>query len=85
MKASPIPYSISNKTYLFFEYLTVDIIHINKRSCRGYRYIALFVDKVTSMAFVQLMKHKDDFLNILKVIVIENDKICRSSLFKIRL
>jgi hypothetical protein len=45
MKAFPIPYSISNKTYGIFEYLTVDIIYNNKRSCRGYRYIALFVDK----------------------------------------
>jgi hypothetical protein len=41
MKAFPIPSSISNKKYGIFEYLTVDIIHINKRNCRG--YIALFV------------------------------------------
>jgi hypothetical protein len=50
MKAFPIPYSISNKIYGIFEYLTVDIIHISKQSCRGYRFIALFVDKATSMA-----------------------------------
>jgi hypothetical protein len=63
----PIPYYIG-----IFEYLTVDIIHINKQSCRGYRYIALFVDKATSKAFVQLIKHKDDSLSIFKVMIEEN-------------
>jgi hypothetical protein len=72
MKDFPIPSSISNKTYGIFEYLAVDITHINKRSCRGYRYIALFVDKATSMTFVQLIKHKDEFLNTLKVMIEEN-------------
>jgi hypothetical protein len=58
------------------------MIHVNKRSCRGHRYIALFVEKATSMALVQLMKHKDDFFNIFKVMIEEKGSNGLSNIYQ---
>ena len=55
MKVFPVPASISNKVYGIFELLSVDIVPMNKTAIRGFNYIALFVDKATSMPLMVLM------------------------------
>jgi hypothetical protein len=57
MKAFPIPPSMTTSTYFIFEYITLDIIHLNRKSCRGYKYSALFVEK-----FAYHLKRKSDLV-----------------------
>jgi hypothetical protein len=69
MKAFPVPASISNKVYGIFELLSVDIVPMNKTSIRGFNYIALFVDKATSMPIMVLMKSKTELLAALQYVI----------------
>ena len=51
MKAFPIPPSITYKAYQIFEHIACDIIDFNRKSCRGYRYLFLFIEKATTKTF----------------------------------
>jgi hypothetical protein len=64
-----MPPSINNKQYNIFEVLTADIIPLIKPSIRGFKYVALFVDKVTLMTFRTLMKRKTNSLNCLQEVI----------------
>jgi hypothetical protein len=66
MKAFPIPPSITTSTYGIFEYITLDIIHLNRKSCIGYKYSTLFVDKCSTKTFVYHLKRKSDLVTAFK-------------------
>jgi hypothetical protein len=66
MKAFPILPSMATSTYGIFEYLTLDIIHLNRKSNRGYKYSALFVDKCSTKTFAYHLKRKSDLVTALK-------------------
>jgi hypothetical protein len=59
-KAFPIPPSLSQKVYQPFEYLSADILDMKTRSYRRYKYIALFVDKLTSFIMHTFMEKKNE-------------------------
>jgi hypothetical protein len=62
MRAFPIPPSMTTSAYGIFEYITLDIIHLNRKSCRGYKYSALFVDKCSTKTFAYHLKRKSDLV-----------------------
>jgi hypothetical protein len=66
MRAFPIPPSMTTSAYGIFEYLTLDIIHLNWKSCRGYKYSALFVDKCSTKTFAYHLKRKFDLVTAFK-------------------
>jgi hypothetical protein len=65
-KAFPIPLSMTTSTCGIFEYLTLDIIHLNRKSCRGYKFSALFVDKCSTKTFDYHLKRKSDLVTVFK-------------------
>jgi hypothetical protein len=42
---------MTTRTYGIFEYITLDIVHLKRKSCREYKYSALFVDKCSNKTF----------------------------------
>ena len=74
MKAFIIPPSIIYKTYGIFKHIAYDIIDFNRISCRGYRYLFLFIDKATTKLFPKFSNSKtsSNFLNSLKEFIQEN-------------
>jgi hypothetical protein len=66
MKAFPIPPSMTTSAYGIFEYFTLDIIHLNRKSCREYKYSALFVDKCSTKTFAYHLKRKSDLVTAFK-------------------
>ena len=74
MKAFPIPPSITYKTYGIFEHIACDIIDFNRKNCRGYRYLFLFIDKAPTKTFPKFSSRKFtiNFLNALKELIQEN-------------
>ena len=71
MRAFPIYRSLSNIQYGIFECISFDIIEFGQRtrSIDGYRYVALYVDHCTNKLMVYGMKHKDELLSTLKLLV----------------
>jgi hypothetical protein len=65
MKAFPIPPSMTS-TYGIFEYITLEIIHLFRKSCRGYKYSTLFVDKCSTKTFAYHPKRKSDLVTAFK-------------------
>jgi hypothetical protein len=49
-----------------FEYITLDIIHLNRKSCRRYNYSALFVNKCSNKTFAYHLKRKSDLVTAFK-------------------
>jgi hypothetical protein len=66
MKAFPRLPSMTTSTYGIFEYITLDIIHLNRKSCHGYKYSALFVDKCSTKTFAYHLKRKSDLVTTFK-------------------
>ena len=71
MKAFPIPPPMSDKVYGIFEFITVDIMYMTRRSVRGYLYVALFVCKTTTKTFPKLMRYKSELLPKFKELLSE--------------
>jgi hypothetical protein len=57
---------MTTSAYGIFEYLKLDIIHLNRKSCRGYKYSTLFVDKCSTKAFGYHLKRKSDLVAAFK-------------------
>jgi hypothetical protein len=57
---------MTTSTYGIFEYITLDIIHLNQKSCRGYKYSALFVDKCSTKKFAYYLKRKSYLVTAFK-------------------
>jgi hypothetical protein len=62
MKAFPISPSMTTSSNGIFEYPTLHVIHLNRKSCRGYKHSALFVDKCFAKTFVYHFKRKSDLV-----------------------
>jgi hypothetical protein len=62
--------SMTTSKYVIFEHITLDIIHLNRKSCRGYKYSALFVDKCSTKIFAYYLKRKCDLVTAFKRFVI---------------
>ena len=84
MKAFPIPPSMSDKEYGIFEFITVDIMYMTRRSVRGYLYVALFVCKTTTKTFPKLMRYKSELLPKFKELLSENNITKNPNIVEIR-
>jgi hypothetical protein len=58
MKHFPILPSMTTSAYGIFEYLTLDIIHLNRKSC--------LVDKCSTKTFAYHLKRKSDLITVFK-------------------
>ena len=71
MRAFPIKTSLSTKVHGIFEYISFDILEFGKKtiSIDGYRYVALYVDQCTNKLMAYRMKHKDELLTTLQLLI----------------